>query len=379
MNAKTPTARALLVWLKKEPVLLIAGACALITAAFVPPSADYLSYLDLRVLCLLFCLMVVVAGFQDCRLFALLAQKLLDGRDSFRLVALALVLLPFFSSMLITNDVALLTFVPFTILVLSMARRPQYLIYYTVLQTLAANLGSILLPIGNPQNLYLYSQYGISFGPFFRLLAPYGLVSLLLLSLAALAGGRGVGLRLDFPEKVTIRNQRLFGLLCFLFLLCLLSVFRVLHYAPLLLIVAGSLLLFAPRLLKKADYGLLLTFFCFFIFVGNLGQIPAVRSFLEQLLSSDTLLSTLALSQLISNVPAAVLLSGFTSDWQGLLLGTNIGGLGTLVASLASLISFKLYLASEKPEPKRYLLVFTAANLVGLAALLMLAFCLGQL
>lgn len=366
-------------FIRREPVLLIAAFAALISCFFVPPDRAYWGYLDLRTLALLYCLMTVVAGLRQAGLFSRLAHRLCLGVGNLRVLGVLLVLLSFFSSMLITNDVALLTFVPFTILVLSMARRPQSLIYYTVLQTLAANLGSILLPIGNPQNLYLYSHYGISFGPFFRLLAPYGLVSLLLLSLAALAGGRGVGLRLDFPEKVTIRNHRLFGLLCFLFLLCLLSVFRVLHYAPLLLIVAGSLLLFAPRLLKKADYGLLLTFICFFIFVGNLGQIPAVRSFLEQLLSSDTLLSALALSQLISNVPAAVLLSGFTSDWQGLLLGTNIGGLGTLVASLASLISFKLYLASEKPEPKRYLLVFTAANLVGLAALLTLAFCLGQL
>lgn len=211
-----------------------------------------------------------------------------------------------------------------------------------------------------------------------KTMLPLFLLSLLLLSLAALAGGRGVSIELRFPQTVAIKNRPLFGLLAVLFVLCLLSVFRLLPYGLLLLLFLTLLGPARPQLLKKADFGLLATFVCFFIFAGNLGRLPQIRQFLESLLSGDVLLTSLAASQFISNVPAAVLLSGFTQDWQGLLLGTNIGGLGTPVASLASLISFKLYLKSEKASPRRYLLLFSLANLLGLSLLLLFVRLIGQ-
>ena len=362
-------------FLKGEAVGCIALACALISMLFVPPSAAYLQYIDFRVLALLFCLMAVVAGLQDCGLFAVLAQKLLSGKKRMRFISLVLVLLPFFTSMLITNDVSLITFVPFTLLVLSLVGRTERALYLVVLQTLAANLGSMATPVGNPQNLYLYSAFSIPAGAFFAVLAPLTLVSLVGLCVAALCV-KPEGIEVHFPEKQTIRRKGQLWLMVALFLLCLLSVFRVLHYAVLLLIVAACLLLFARHLFPRVDYGLLFTFVCFFVFAGNIGAIPAVEDFLSGLMAKSAFLTSLCASQVISNVPAAVLLSGFTGDWKGLLLGTDVGGLGTLIASLASLISFRLYLRAPGAKAGRYLLVFTLANLVGLAILVPLSLLL---
>lgn len=361
-----------LAFLKKEPTLCAAALLAMVSMAAAPPSAAYLSYIDFRVLCLLFCLMAVVAGFRDCGLFELLAQRLLAGRRPFRAVCVLLVLLPFFCSMLVTNDVALLAFVPFAVFVLELAGRQDAMIRVIVLQTVAANLGSMATPVGNPQNLYLYAHYQLSPGEFFSLLLPLTLVSLLGL-LAASAWGGGGTLEIAFPRRAEIRDGRRLAVYGGLFALCLLSVFRVLPYQALTVIVAAAFLVLSPGLLRKVDYGLLATFVCFFIFSGNLGQLPAVRGLLEDLTARSPLLSSAAVSQIISNVPTAVLLAPLTEDWRGLLLGVDVGGLGTPVASLASLISLKLYLAREDRRVGRYLLFFTAANAAGLLILLPLA------
>lgn len=358
-----------LTFLRREPVLCAAALLALASMAAVPPSAAYLSYIDFRVLCLLFCLMAVVSGFRDCGLFDLLAQRLLAGRKPFRTVCVLLVLLPFFCSMLVTNDVALLAFVPFAVFVLELAGRRDAMIRVIVLQTIAANLGSMATPVGNPQNLYLYAHYRLSIPEFFSLLLPLTLASFLLL-LAAASWGGGGALEIAFPQRAEVREPRRLAAYGALFLLCLLSVFRVLPYPALTVVVAAAFLLLSPGLLRRVDYGLLATFVCFFIFSGNLGQLPAVHGLLQDLLAKNTLLCSAAVSQVISNVPAAVLLSGLTEDWRGLLAGVDVGGLGTPVASLASLISLKCYLATQGRRTGRYLLFFTAANIVGLLLLL---------
>ncbi len=355
-------------FVRREAVLSIALLCALLSMLAVPPDAAYAGYIDLRVLCLLFCLMAVVAGLQQCGLFLVLAQRLLAGRKQLRLLYLLLVLLPFFSSMLVTNDVALITFVPFTVLVLSRIGRSDALIRIVVLQTLAANLGSIATPVGNPQNLFLYSYYALPIGNFLRVMLPLAGISLLALCAAALAA-RHETIEVEFREWEHIVHPRLFLLFCGLFLLCLLSVVHVLHYAILTTIVTLCLLLFARRLFQRVDYALLATFVCFFIFAGNIGRIEAVREALELLTGRSAYLTGLLVSQVISNVPAAVLLSGFTDNWQGLLAGVDVGGLGTPIASLASLISLKLYLKAENASLPRFLLVFTVTNLVGLILL----------
>ncbi|MDB7863878.1 SLC13 family permease [Intestinimonas butyriciproducens] len=350
---------------KREAVLCIAFFCAVVSMLFVPPDRAYLGYLDIRVLALLFCLMMVVAGLEETGLFQVLAQRLLVGRKRFRILSLALVLLPFFSSMLITNDVALLTFVPFAILMLELIGRQERLAYLVVLQTVAANLGSMATPVGNPQNLFLCSKFEIPMGDFFAVMLPLTAVSLLGLCAAALCVS-GEAIEVQFCQARSIENKGLLWLMLVLFGLSLLSVFRVLPYGVLFAVVVLSALFCTRPLFLRVDYGLLATFVCFFLFSGNLGRIPAVRELLTGLLGSNTAMTAGLASQVISNVPAAVLLSGFTEDWRGLLVGTDVGGLGTPIASLASLISLKLYLRSHGSRPGSYLGLFLVVNGVGI-------------
>ena len=360
-------------FVRREPVLLIASLAALVSCFFVPPDPSYPGYLDLRTLSLLYCLMIVVAGLRQAGLFAFLAHSLCENVKSVRMIALVLVLLCFFSAMLITNDVALLTFVPFAVVVLGMADRKKDLIHIVVLQTAAANLGSMLTPVGNPQNLYLYSYYDLSFGTFLRVTLPVWLLSLLLLALACLLLSPAP-LSLFLGEEPDL-DRRALWLYLALFAVCLLVVLRILSWPVMLGIVLLVLLLLDRRILLRADFMLLLTFVAFFVFSGNLARIDAVDRLLRRLLEGRVYLTSLLASQVISNVPAALLLSGFTEDAPALLLGVNIGGLGTPIASLASLISMKLYAHSDHAHTGRYLMEFTIVNLV----LLLLLSCARQL
>ena len=356
-------------FLKGEAVLCVAVVCAVITMALVPPDGAYIGYIDLRVLCLLLCLMAVVAGVQSCGAFQYLAEQMLLRRPGPRALGIILVLLPFFVSMAVTNDVALITFVPFTLLLLEQLGCRRAAVPLLVLQTVAANLGSMATPVGNPQNLFLYAAYELTPGNFFPVVLP--LTGIALVCLAA-AAAPVLPKALPAPELTgqALRNPRKLALYGVLFVLCLLTVFRVLPYGILTVIVVAALALAEPVLLKKLDYGLLATFVCFFIVSGNLGRLPAVHDLLQSLLERSTLLTGVLTSQIISNVPAAVLLSGFTENWRDLLLGVDIGGLGTPIASLASLITLKLYLRSREARPGRFLAVFTLANAAGLVILL---------
>lgn len=353
---------------KAEFVLCIAAACAVISMFFVPPSAAYLEYIDVRTLCLLFCLMALVAGFGKCNVFRLLAQTLLSKQKNTRGLSVVLILLPFFSSMLITNDVALITFVPFTLLVLSMCGHMEAAPVIIVFQTIAANLGSMATPFGNPQNLFLYANYGLSAGDFFGTVVPIAAVSGICLLICGLTRKREQ-VSVNFTEKVELAYPKLCILFATLFVLTLLSVFHFVHYAVVTVIVAVLLFIFSKDLLKEVDYMLLITFVCFFVFAGNIGVIPAINEALSAVMEKNALMTSILASQVISNVPAAVLLSGFTDNWQALLAGTNIGGLGTPIASMASLISLKLYMKSEGAKSGFYMTFFTLTNVIGLVLL----------
>ena len=354
---------------KKETVLCVAAVCAVGTMFLVPPDGAYIGYIDLRVLCLLMCLMAVVAGFQSCGAFRWLAFQLLRRSSGGRVLSVILVMLPFFSSMLVTNDVALLTFVPFTLLLLEQIGCTSAVIPVLVLQTVAANLGSMATPVGNPQNLYLYAAYGLTAGEFFSAVLPLAVVSLLGLTAAALPvlPKELPQLKLEREELQSPRKLAVYGVL---FVVCLLTVFHVLHYGVMTVVVLAALAVMEPKLLRELDIALLATFVCFFVVSGNLGRVEAVRDFLQALLGKSTLLTAVGTSQVISNVPAAVLLSGFTEQWRPLLEGVNIGGLGTPIASLASLITLKLYLRWPGAKAGRFLAVFTLANVAGLVILL---------
>ena len=368
---------------KKETVLFAAVLLAFGSMVCVPPDMQYLSYIDYRVLALLFCLMTVMEGFKSTGLFAAVAGKLLEKVKTFRQLYLVLVFLCFFTSMWITNDVALLTFVPFTVLVLRMTGLEQEMIPVIVLQTIAANLGSMTTPVGNPQNLYLYSISGMGIGAFLQIMGPLTLISAGLIFLICL-------IHKDFPIRQGMLGKEIVGVrkagenqvLAVLFFISLLSVFRILSWQLLLLIVLVSCMGIKAFCKEKylpleADFGLLLTFVAFFIFIGNMGRICAVREVLSQVLNGRELLISFLCSQMISNVPAAILLSGFTQEYRGLLQGVNIGGLGTLIASLASLISYKFFAAESEQTPAagtrgRYMLTFTIWN-VGMALVLLAA------
>ena len=349
-------------FIRREPVLIIAALAALLSCFFVPPDAEYGRYLDLRTLALLYCLMTVVAGLRQAGLFTHLAHMLCLKAGSVRAMGLLLVLMSFFSAMLITNDVALLTFVPFAVVVLGMAERKRELIHIVVLQTVAANLGSMLTPVGNPQNLYLFSRYDLSIADFFRMTFPIWALSLLLIVLCCLLLP-GEHLAVFIGEEPGM-DRRALALYLALFTVCLLVVLRLIGWPLMLLIVLAVLLVLDRRTLGKADFVLLLTFVAFFVFAGNLARMEAVDRLLRRLLTGREYLTALLASQVISNVPAALLLSGFTDQARALLLGVNIGGLGTPIASLASLISLKLYSHADEAHTGRYLLEFTLVNLL---------------
>ena len=354
-------------FLKKEPVLAAAALAALLSCIPVPPDRAYLGYIDYRTLALLYALMVVVAGLRKAGTFDALARLLCRRAGSARALGIILVGLTFFSSMLITNDVALLTFVPFSVVLLGMTGRQRDLIPVAALQTAAANLGSMLTPVGNPQNLYLYSRYELGVPDFFRITAPVWGLSLALSLLGCLVLPR-TKLALP-PGEAPKTDKGKLRLYLGLFALCLLSVFRLLPWPGLLAALVPVLLIFDRRTLLEADFLLLLTFVAFFVFAGNLARLEAVDALLRRLLAGREYWTALLASQVISNVPAALLLSGFTDNARELLLGVDIGGLGTPIASLASLISLKLYSRSPGARPGRFLLVFTLLSLLFLALL----------
>lgn len=355
-------------FVKREVTLCVAFFAALVSCFFVPPDGAYIGYIDFRTLALLYCLMVVVAGLRGAGLFSSLAHTLCLKAGTVRAIGLVLTALCFFSSMLITNDVALLTFVPFAVVVLGLAHQEKELAWVVVLQTVAANLGSMLTPVGNPQNLYLYSYYGMSAGAFFSATLPVWGLSMVLIALMCLVLPKG-SIAVELGEEPGLDKR---GVLVYfaLFAVCLLVVLRVIEWPVMLLVIIAGLLFYDRKLLLKADFLLLVTFVCFFVFAGNLARIESVSELLRRLLEGRELLVGAAASQVISNVPAALLLSGFTDNAKALLLGVDIGGLGTPVASLASLISLKLYSHSESADTGRFMNRFILANVILLAVLL---------
>ena len=359
-------------FIAKETVLFIAAICAVLTMFLVPPDLEYLHYIDFRVLCLLLCLMAVVAGFKSIGAFQWLTYQLLRRIRSGRILSITLVLLPFFCSMFVTNDVALLVFIPFTLPLMAQLGCGSSIIPIIVLQTIAANLGSMATPVGNPQNLYLYAAYELSAAGFFSVTLPLTAVSLLCLTAAAFPA-----LPKALPEQQftseTIASVKKLLLYTVLFVVCMLTVFRVVSYVATTILIVTVLLAADRKLLTEIDYMLLVTFVCFFVVSENLGRVDSIRHFLQTLLGYNTLLTAVGTSQIISNVPAVVLLSGFTDQWQELLAGVNIGGLGTPIASLASLITLKLYMRWPGANVMKFLGVFTIGNVMGLAILL--AFC----
>ncbi len=356
-------------FVKSEIVLVISFVLAVVSCFIVTPNKGYIDYIDFKTLVLLFSLMAVTSGLGRMGVFRVLAEKMLKYVKSFWALSLTLSLLCFFSSMLITNDVALITFVPFTLIILNMTGKKEKAIILVTLETVAANLGSMATPIGNPQNLYLFSKYEMSMGDFFSAILPYALLSLVLVAAFSLFLGKE---KITFSaEKTELNFDKKLIIYGVLFVLALLSVFRVVDYRILFVISLAVILIFDRETIKHVDYSLLLTFVFLFVFIGNLGNITAVSEFLRNTVSGREVAVGIISSQVFSNVPAAILLSDFTENVKDLLVGVNLGGLGTLIASMASLISFKL-VQKEDIKASKYILVFTLVNIAFLGANLLL-------
>ena len=389
----------ILAFIKKEAVLCAAVLLAVISSFAVKPDKEYLGYVDLRTLAILFSLMCVMAGLQSLGVFKKIAGDMLKSVKSERSIVFILVLLCFFFSMLITNDVALITFVPFTFTTLELLGSDKYkklVIPVVVLQTVAANLGSMLTPLGNPQNLYLYGKLQTDFFSFVKIMIPYTASSLILVVCGVLVftrGARGERTtsetaqapsekttsdgtnRLTLTEmfaKTGTRYHVLLVLYLLLFMVALLTVIRVLPYEMMFFITLIMVLIADKKTILKVDWSLLLTFVGFFVFIGNMGRVPAFSEALSKIITGRETYTAIVSSQVISNVPAALLLSGFTDNIKALVIGTNLGGLGTLIASMASLISYKLAAARKDIKMGRYLGLFTTVNLFFLLVLTIL-------
>lgn len=354
-------------FLKKECVLVIAVTLAILSSFISIPK---LSYIDFKVLILLFNLMVVVAAFKELKVLDSIAIGLLKKCNTYTSISLALVFITFISSMIVTNDVALITFVPLSIVI---ARKANInVLKIVVFQTLAANLGSSFTPMGNPQNLFIYSFYNLSPIDFFKITLPIVILAVLFLVLLVFKDKK-MNLSLDL-EDVKIDNKRDVYLFGGLFLIILLSVFHVIDYKVTFLITVIMVLILNKKLFSQVDYSLLITFIGFFIFVGNISTMDVVKNFMEGILNSpkSTFLASVLSSQVISNVPATMLLSGFTDHFKELLLGVNIGGMGTLIASLASVISYKIYTSEFGND--NYMKSFTFYNILGLIIFVPIAY-----
>lgn len=367
-------------FIKKETVLSVAWTLAFLSTIFVHPSKEYFSYIDFNTLILLFCLMTVMAAFMKLGAFESCSKQLLKKFNSLGGILFILVFMPFFFSMIITNDVALIVFVPLAIITLKMCSLENLILWTVVLQTLAANLGSMALPMGNPQNLYLYSISGISIKEFIYIMIPYTIASFLGLLLCVVLIQYKFKCKIEFnnldkrntnKEKTTYSStKKMWCINVLAFILCLLCVGKLISTIILFPIILILYFITDRKILKQIDYSLLLTFIGFFIFTGNIKNMETAKSLIESMIVGHETVFSILISQVISNVPAALLLSCFTKNYAALLIGTNLGGLGTLIASMASLISFKQIAKNYHKKRARYFLLFTIMNLIFLALLL---------
>lgn len=345
---------------KFNKVMTVAATAAVITSFFVPPDKTYFTYFDFKTLTCLFCVLAVVCALSDIYFFYILAQKIVRIFGNLKICVLALVYITFIGSMLIANDMALLTFLPLGYIVLKETENEKYMAFTFIMQNIAANLGGMVTPFGNPQNLYLYTKFNIPTGEFTLIMLPPFLISIVLITVCCLVFVKG---KPAVIKKQTVRlNKPRAVIYLLLFALSIVIVFRVIPYWIGLIVIPVSLFFLDKNALKRVDYGLLLTFVSFFIFSGNLSRIDVIRDFLSELLSRSTLLVGVASCQIISNVPTAILLSQFTSNYRDLLLAVNIGGVGTLIASLASLITLREFIAKYPDKTKKYIVLFSAFN-----------------
>ena len=365
--------RAVAGFVSRNTVLVIAATLAIASCFLVPPDAAYLGYFDLKTLTCLFCTLAVICALKNIRFFTITARRIVSCTGNTRTLSLALVYITFIGSMFLANDMALLTFLPLGYISLSCTGKEKFMAPVFILQNIAANLGGMLTPFGNPQNLYIYTKFNIPTLEFMGIMLLPFAVSIVLFTVGCLfIPKESLTLPEEGEEKINPKKATFYLVL---FALTILTVFRIVPYYICLPIILVAILITDRHALGKVDYPLLLTFACFFLLAGNVSRIGAVHAFFSALLEKSTLLTSILSCQVISNVPSAILLSEFTENYRELLLGVNIGGVGTLISSLASLITFREYTSHVKGKTLRYLGLFTALNfgfLIVLTAVVMI-------
>lgn len=376
-NAKKSVLKTVLQFFKKNVVMTVALLAAVITGIFVPVDKEYLGYFDFKTLTCLFCVLAVVCALKNIRFFYLLAKKVVQLFKNARMSILALVYITFIGSMLIANDMALLTFLPLGFFVLTTTGKEKYMAFTFIMQNIAANLGGMLTPFGNPQNLYLYTKFNIPNLEFMQIMAPPFVLSVLLITICCCIFVKSEPLEVE-DEKISLPAWKTV-LYLILFALSIVIVFRIIPYQIGLVVIPVVLLIVDRKALKMVDYPLLLTFVFFFIFAGNMARIDIIREFFSMLLEKSTLLFSVMSCQVISNVPSAILLSQFTENYRDLLVGVNIGGVGTLIASLASLITFREYTKHNPGKTGYYVKVFSLFNFAFLIILTVFMFVFNSL
>ena len=347
-------------FLKKNAVMFTALAAAVVSCFFVPPDGEYINYFDFKTLSCLFCVLAVVCALKNINFFYILARKVVRRFKNTRLCILVLVYITFIGSMLIANDMALLTFLPLGYFVLKTTNTEKYMAFTFIMQNIAANLGGMLTPFGNPQNLYLYTRFNIPTADFMGIMAAPFILSVSLITLCCLIFIKPENMYIG-DENVSLNPKRT-AIYLVLFSLAIVMVFRIVPYTAGLAVILVSLFLADRKALAAVDYPLLLTFVFFFIFAGNMSRLESVRNFFEMLLNKNTLIFSVLSCQVISNVPSAILLSRFTGNYPALLVGVNIGGVGTLIASLASLITFREYVKHNPRRSGYYIKKFSVLN-----------------
>lgn len=368
-------AEKIISFIKSNVVLVVAFLAAVITSCIVTPDEQYISYFDFKTLTCLFCTLAVICALKDISFFTIIARRIVALTGDIRRAVITIVIITFVGSMLIANDMALLTFLPLGCFVLKSSGQQKYMIFTFIMQNIGANLGGMLTPFGNPQNLYLYNKFGIPTGEFMKIMAiPFvSAIALILICCFIFVKKEKITVQKDDEAHLPLWRTALY---LALFAFSIAIVFRSIPYYCGLVVIPAVLLIADRSALQHVDYGLLMTFVCFFIFSGNMSRIEAVNHIISALLAKNTLLVSIASCQFISNVPSAILLSEFTENYRALLYGVNIGGAGTIIASLASLITFRQYCAAEPGGAKKYLLHFSAFNFAFLIIMTVICYAL---
>lgn len=364
------TASPVLAFIKKNTVLVTALTLAFATAFIVPPDKKYVEYFDFKTLSCLFLILAIVCALRNISFFMILSKKIVSMFKTTRQSILAIVYITFIGSMFIANDMALITFLPLGYIVLSSCKKSNYMAFTFIMQNIAANLGGMLTPFGNPQNLYLYTKFHISNQEFIKIMFLPFIISIAIITICCVFV-RSEHINIEAGENLKLDIKK-FGLYIVLFTAAILIIFRLIPYPAGLLVITSILYLTDKKALRMVDYPLLFTFAAFFIFAGNMTRIPFVSEFLSKLLSRDTLLVSILSCQMISNVPTAVLLSQFTNNYRELLIGVNIGGVGTMIASLASLITFREFQKYNPGRTWHYIKMFSVFNFGFLITLILL-------